>query len=78
MDLSDDYFIENRDWDPMYLSSIFDSDFNDFGEMWSTSNISDSELVDVADKVERYCPITEDISLDDSELCSAVEKIEQE
>ena len=46
--------------------------------MWSYSNISDSEIVAVADKVESYCPITEDISLDDSELCSAVEKIEQE
>ena len=42
----------------------------------------DSELVDASQKVEEkkepYCPITEDISLDDQELCSAVEKIEEE
>ena len=31
----------------------------------------------VVDEVEKYCPIVEDISIDDNELCSAVEKIEQ-
>ena len=35
-------------------------------------------MVNESSNAERYCPIIEDISLDDSELCTAVEKIEQE
>ena len=48
-------------------------------ELWK-SNVADSVLVNETSRVERqpYCPVTEDISLDDQTLCSAVEKIEQE
>ena len=38
--------------------------------------MEDSELLEVVNHVESYSPIVEDISLDDSELCSAVEAIE--
>ena len=80
MEVSDAYFVENRDWDPSYLSMLFSEDFNDFSELWN-SNVSDMELVsqvDNVDKVEPYCPIVEDISLEDEVLCSAVERIEEE
>ena len=66
----------NRDWDPCYLSQIFSEDFNDFTEMWST-DVTDSEIVTEAIHAEHYCPLVEDISLDDAELCTAVEKIEE-
>ena len=48
-------------------------------ELWK-SNVADSVLVNETSRVEcqPYCPVTEDISLDDQTLCSAVEKIEQE
>ena len=62
----------NRDWDPMYLSSIFDTEFNDFTEMWACSNVTDGEIIAETQKVEAYCPITEDISLDDNILCTAI------
>ena len=68
----------NRDWDPVYLSEIFDTDFNDFSDMWASSSVTDSEIIAEYEKVESYCPITEDISMDDNILCTAVEKIEEE
>ena len=77
MDISDSDFISNTDWDPSYLRAIFDEDFVEFDELWN-SDIMDSELVLEANKLEKYCPITEDISLDDDTLCSAVESIEKE
>ena len=77
MDLSDDYFIDNHDWDPSYLMDIFTQDFESFDSLWC-STISDIELVHNVEQVEKYCPITEDISMDDNVLCSAVEKIEEE
>ena len=79
MDISDDLLSSNRDWDPSYLRLFFDEDFNDMTELWK-SNVVDSVLVNETSRVERqpYCPVTEDISLDDQTLCSAVEKIEQE
>ena len=40
--------------------------------------MSDMELVHNVEQVEKYCPITEDISMDDHVLYSAVEKIEEE
>ena len=40
--------------------------------------MKDKELVNEVEKIERHCPTTEDISLDDKVLCSAVEKIEDE
>ena len=76
MDVSDRFLWQNRDWDPSYLSTIFDMDFHDFNDLW-ISNTQDSELVKVAEHVEKYCPIVEDISMDDTELCNAVEAIEE-
>ena len=77
MDLPDVSFSRNWDWDPAYLSELLDEDFYDFSELWS-SNIGDMELVKETERVEKYCPVVEDISIDDELLCSAVEKIESE
>ena len=77
MEDSDELLLENRDWDPLYLSSIFDSDFCDHSDLW-INDMGDQELVGVVEHLERYCPEVEDISLDESELCSAVEHIENE
>ena len=79
MDFSLDHtdILMNRDWDPVYLASIFDQDFNDMSELWS-SDMNDREVVHVANHGEIYSPIVEDISFDDSELCHAVEQIENE
>ena len=77
MEVSDDLLCRNRDWDPSYLQQIFTQDFHDFSKMRS-SNVNDYELVQESLTVEKYVPITEDISLDDSTLCSAIEQIEQE
>ena len=77
MDLSDDSLMSNRDWDPSYLSLLFSEDFNDFSDLWSNSDITDDDLVQAENDRERYCPITEDISLDDETLRHAVESIEK-
>ena len=77
MDISDGYLLENRDWDPLYLSKLFDKEFNNFDDLW-ISDISDNDLKMEAERVEKYVPIVEDISVDDDELCSAVEKIENQ
>ena len=75
MEVSDAVLSSNRDWDPGYLASIFDMDFFEFNELWGNS-VNNKQLVDAVRDVEKYNPIVEDISLDDNELCSAVEKIE--
>ena len=31
--------IHNRDWDPGYLKEIFDMDFYDYSEHWSSSSL---------------------------------------
>ena len=77
MEISDSVLLMNRDWDPDYLCDILSEDFFDLDEMWC-SNITDSELVNEVNRVEKYSPITEDISLEDEVLCSAVERIEEE
>ena len=79
MDVSDKLLVTNRDWDPSYLQLLFDEDFNDHSDLWK-SNVSDEQLVTETVRVEheKYQPITEDISLEDDILCSAVEKIEEE
>ena len=74
MEISDMLLCRNRDWDPSYFREILDQDFFDFNDMWA-SNVNDSELVAEVDK---YCPITEDITIEDNVLCSAVEQIEEE
>ena len=79
MELSDRDLLMNMDWDPSYLRLLFKDDFNDNSNLWH-SNVCDDELVKECVRVEHepYCPITEDISLDDSTLCRAVEQIEEE
>ena len=77
MDLPDRILTSNRDWDPNYLMDIMSEDFYDFGDLWG-STVNDRELVRDVEKLEKYCPVVEDISMDDETLCSAVEKIEEE
>ena len=77
MDVPDCALVCNQDWDPAYLSSIFDSEFDNSNDFLSDS-ISDMDLVEHVEEMERYCPVVEDISLDDVTLCEAVEQIEQE
>ena len=77
MDVPDSCLIHNHDWDPSYLSQLLSDDFFDFNELWS-NNMGDVELVQEVEKVEKYCPTVEDISMDDEVLCNAVEKIEEE
>ena len=77
MEVSDIVFVHNLDWDPSYLQMIIDRDFFDFSELWS-SDMEDRELVDYVNKLETYCPIVEDISMEDEELCQVVESIEHE
>ena len=77
MELPDSCFWLNHDWDPSYLSDIFNQDFYCFHKLWN-SNISDCELVKEVQNMEKYVPIVEDISIDNNTLCSAVEQIEEE
>ena len=80
MDLADRIFFTNRDWDPQYLREVVCQDFYEFKEHWQTS-ISDMELIEAAERgpsAMNYCPVVEDISLDDDTLCEAVEQIETE
>ena len=77
MDLSDKELIFNHDWDPSYLAMLFNDDFNESPNLWS-SNIDDRDLVHAVGKLEIYSPIVEDISMDDSTLCKAVEEIEDQ
>ena len=77
MEVSDALLWSNRNWDPCYLRQVFEEDFNDFSHLWET-NISDNEIVMETQRVERYCPVVEDISVEGEVLCNAVEKIEQE
>ena len=79
MEVSDIELSRNRDWDPNYLHDLMMDDFYEFNDLWQ-SNIRDGDLVQETDRVERecYCPLVEDISLEDEVLCSAVEKIEEE
>ena len=60
MEVVEENLWRNRDWDPVYLRQIFDSDFNDFTELWNASAVSDMELIQGYDRMEYYAPITED------------------
>ena len=77
MEVSDELLLENRDWDPSYLSEILSVDFFEFEDLWD-SNVNNCDLVSEINKVEMYQPIVEDISLDDETLCEAVESIKKE
>ena len=68
----------NLDWDPCYLASIFDMDFNDMSVLWNCEGVSDSVIMNLPETSGIYCPLVEDISLDDNDLHDAVEKIESE
>ena len=59
------------------MASLFEVDVDDVSDLWN-SNMGDLELVNEVEKLERYSPIVEDISMDDETLYKAVEKIEFE
>ena len=63
------------DFDPTYLQQVFADDLYEMNNLW-TSNINDMDLLQEIEKIERYFPITEEISLDDKVLCSTIEQIE--
>ena len=77
MEFSDRIFATNRDWDPQYLRELVSIDFFDFKEHWEMS-LSDMELLKAEGAKDRYCPLVEDISVDDQTLYKAVEQIEYE
>ena len=77
MELADRLFIHNRDWDPSYLKELFTEDFYDFRDLWQNT-VTDMELLSVTEAVDKYSPVVEDISMDDSTLCQAVEEIEEQ
>ena len=69
-------FTSNLDWDPVYLSRIFESEFEDYSNLWDDEHsVSGREMMEVAEGG-NYCPIVEDISIDDDTLCSSIEEIE--
>ena len=76
-DFVDRDFISNRDWDPVYLMSIFECDFHDTSDLW-VNEMNDLELLEAGKQFDTYAPVVEDISLDDDVLYSAVEQIETE
>ena len=79
MELPDRFFVTNRDWDPSYLRDLVTQDFYDFRELWQNSNsVTDRELVQAVETVDKYCPVVEDISIDDVTLYQAVAEIENE
>ena len=55
MECSDSLLVNNLDWDPLYLASIFDVDFDECSDLWE-SDISDQELLDIVGDMETYCP----------------------
>ena len=75
MDIADRVFVTNLDWDPQYLMECVTQDFYDFTEHWQNC-LSDKELIDREGP--QYCPVVEDILLDDDTLYEAVEQIEHE
>ena len=80
MELSDRIFYTNHDWDPQYLRELVCQDFYEFGDHWKSA-LGDRELiatVEGATAMEPYCPLVEDISLDDETLYDAVTQIENE
>ena len=74
---SDDIFI-NLDWDPSYLASIFDADFYDMSDLWDVDYVGDNQLLEYAERRDIYCPMVEEISIEDEVLCKAVEQIESQ
>ena len=56
---------------------LVDCDFNDTSDLW-VNEMDDFQLLEIGNKLDKYVPIVEDISLDDEVLCSAVEQIESQ
>ena len=76
-DLADRVFMVNYDWDPSYLRYIFSQDFFEFCELWS-NGMGDQDMIWAAEASERYCPVVENISLDNDTLYYAVAQIKNE
>ena len=76
--MEDEDLLVNLDWDPLYLRSIFDINFNDMSDLWNCDSISDSDLLQMFSTSEIYSPITEDITIEDHVLLKAVSQIESE
>ena len=74
MEVPDICFYNNRDWDPSYLCQLFTEDFYLLKDLWSKT----CHVMELVEYSEKYCPVVEDISLDDETLCSAVEEIESQ
>ena len=74
---SDDLF-STLDWDPVYLSSIFDQEFNDFTDLWNSCIVSDSKLLEMTSDSGSYCPVVEDISIEHEVLVTELNQIEFE
>ena len=74
--MEDSDLMSNLDWDPSYLSTIFDVDFNDMSDLWSSSSVSDNDILHGMDL--KCSPILDEFSLDDEFLYNAVEAIEHQ
>ena len=81
MEFKDELFAR-LDWDPEYLCTIFEEDFNDIDGLWNFEICSDQDLLEMAQISncldDKYVPVVEDISLDDNVLLNAVDQIESE
>ena len=77
MEVSDGILMCNKDWDPSYLRMLFDEDFYEFNNLW-TSNVSDKEIITAEQSTSKYVPIVEDISIEDEVLCNAVDQVEKQ
>ena len=73
MDFED--IFDNFDWDPTYLASVFDVDFNDISNLWEHS-LEDHILINVMESFENS-NFMDEFALDDEYLHNVVEKIEQ-
>ena len=74
MELSENIFNLDKDWDPHYLGLLFSQNFHDFSNLLK-SNMCDQDLLHAVKTIERYNPMVENILLDDETLCEAVEDI---
>ena len=75
--MEDIELISNLDWDPDYLATIFDCEFEEMSALWNDSfSVSDSEILQAMDT--KYCPVIDDISISDDCLTSAIEAIKNE
>ena len=45
MEFQPDLF-DNLEWDPVYLSQLFEEDFNNFDDLWNFEICTDQDLVE--------------------------------